>query len=267
MKRILFKIFLLCAVCICIFQATSSIFLMANLIKANASSFQYARITSANAKLYKTATENNNISNVICYLEETYFVEVLLNFNTEFYKVAYKDCVGYALKSNLELVKGEPKTPFPTSKITTINSKCYLRSSPEVTSTNSNTICVIPANCNKLNYIGKALGDEVVDYKGTTWYFVEYLGNFGYVYNNYVANVSTIYQNFENLEPLNVVNKIINPLSTPKCAILIIIISLPCLFILVLLYTKPKLKQSRIKESKAKIQRSIKVKKQEEENL
>ena len=213
-----------------------------NLENANANSIQYARITSSNARLYKTATENNNISNVICYLEETYFVEVLLNFNVDFYKVSYNNIVGYTLKSNLELVNGKPKTPFPNSTLKTIDSKCYLRSTPEVTSTNSNALCVIPANCSKIKYIGKMIGAEAVDYKGTTWYYVEYLETKGYIYNNYVANLSTIYQNLENLEPLKVLNEITNPLSTPKCAILIAIISSPCLLIILMLYIKPKVK-------------------------
>lgn len=222
------------------------LFFNKNSITISASSMQYARITSSNARLYKTATENNNISNVICYLEETYFVEVLLNFNIDFYKVSYNGEIGYVLKSNLELVEGTPKTPFPISTITTSNSRCYLRSSPEVHTSNSNALCVIPANCNKIKYIGKAIGTEAVDYKGTTWFYVEYLETKGYVYNNYVANVSSIYQNLENLQPLNAIKEIINPLSTPKCAIIIAIISAPCIFILILLYKKPKLKTQKL---------------------
>ncbi len=222
------------------------LFSNANSISTHASSMQYARITSSNARLYKTATENNNISNVICYLEETYFVEVLLNFNIDFYKVSYNGEIGYALKSNLELVEGTPKTPFPISTITTTNSRCYLRSSPEVQPSNLNTLCVIPSNCNKIKYIGKAFGTEAVDYKGTTWYYVEYLETKGYIYNNYIANISSIYQNLENLQPLSTVKEIINPLSTPKCAIIIAIISAPCLFILILLYKKPAIKTPKL---------------------
>ena len=215
-------------------------YLFSNSITANASSsLQYARITSSNARLYKTANENNNISNVICYLEETYFVEVLLNFNINFYKVSYNGEIGYALKTNLELVEGTPKSPFPISTITTCNSRCYLRSSPEIVPSNSNALCVIPANCNKIKYIGKALGTEAVDYKGTTWFYVEYLETKGYVYSNYIANYSSIYKNIETLQPLSSVKEIINPLSTPKCAIIIAIISAPCLFIIILLYKKP----------------------------
>lgn len=233
MKRIFISIYAFC-IAISFFLQTQNSYI------ANANSLQYARITSSNARLYKTATENNNISNVICYLDETYFVEVLLNFNIDFYKVSYNGVVGYALKSNLALVNGKPKTPFPISFLTTVNSRCYLRSSPEVSLSNSNTLCVLPANCSKIKYIGKMVGDEVVDYKGSTWYYVEYLETKGYVYNNYVANLSTIYQNLENLEPLKVINPVINPLSTPKCAVLIGIISIPCLFIIILLYVKPK---------------------------
>lgn len=203
---------------------------------------QFARIKSNNARLYANAEENNNISNTICYLEPTYFVEISLDFNDSFYKVIYNNTSGYVLKSAIELVNGTPNSPYPKANITSINSKCYLRSSPMVSNNNSNTIAIIPPNCSKINYIGKMQGNEVVDYKGTLWYYVEYLGEYGYIYNNYVANISLIPQNLEELEPLSIRDEILNPLSNSSCVLIITLILIPTLFIIIMLYKKPKVK-------------------------
>ena len=58
----------------------------------------YAQILHAGCYLYKTPIENTNYANVYFMIENTYFVELLSDYNDEFYKAKYMDIIGYVKK-------------------------------------------------------------------------------------------------------------------------------------------------------------------------
>ena len=197
----------------------------------------FARITSNHAYLYMSA-KNTIENNVLCFLEDTYFVEITLNYNEEFYKVIYNGISGYAKKNDVILVSGTPKNPYPSCKIKTINNKCYLRRTPKVN--DENIVTVIPENCQDLNYIGKVYGEEAIDYQGGLWYLVSYFGVQGYIYSKYIASISSIAINSENINELESISTLNpTPLSNIECAIIVVILTIPILFIVIMMYRKP----------------------------
>lgn len=215
----------------------------------------YARINKNNQYLYKTPSSVETYDNIICFLENTYFVEILNKFDS-FYQVNYNNLIGYVKFSSVSLVLTAPQSPYPTANIKTVESNCNLRSTPEVLNKPSNTLTIIPANSTNIIYYGKIYGDEAIDFSGNTWYYVNYMGVSGYVYSSYIKNISSIYPNIEEINYINSLSTDIeiNPLSNPSCVIIIILISLPALFIVYFLYKSPKVKIKKKNSQKTKFE-------------
>lgn len=209
----------------------------------------FARIIDDSTYLYKTASTDNSIKNIICAMENTYYVEILLTYDEDFYKVNYNGISGFVLRKNVKKVSGIPENPYPHDvDMLTINNNVYLRSTPEKTDTNNLTI--IPSNTTKLKYIGKVYGEQVDDFRQNIWYFVEYEGIFGYIYGEYLKSVSSVHPNIEQLSYLNNsdFDDVINPLSDGTCAIIITLLLLPTLIIIFLIYKKPTKRKEKFKE-------------------
>lgn len=209
----------------------------------------YARIIDNRTYLYKTASTDEDIKNIICIMENTYYVEILLTYDENFYKVNYNGVSGFVLRKSVKKVDGIPDNPYPNNiEMLTINNNIYLRSTPE--KTDNNNLTIIPANSANLRYIGKVYGEQVDDFRQNIWYMVEYEGKFGYVYGEYFKSVSKIFPNIEQLSYLNNndFDDIINPLSDRNCALIILILLLPMLIMIFLIYKKPNIKRNRFKE-------------------
>ena len=208
----------------------------------------YAQVVSRGTYVYKTPEINNNIKNIICVAENTYYVEILSQFNERFYKVNYNGTSGYMLIDEVKKVKGTPETPYPSNiKLTTYGKNCYLRSTP---TKEDNTISIIPSNYNGLKFIGITYGEQLGDFDDNIWYLVEYLDVQGYIYNSYVSSINTIYPNTEQLSFLNNdFDVIANPLSNAQATTIIVCLSLPTLLIIYILYKKPKFKKSKTKKN------------------
>jgi len=209
----------------------------------------FARITDSKTYLYKTASTDDDIKNIICIMENTYYVEILLTYDEDFYKVNYNGVSGFVLRKSVKKVDGIPENPYPHDiDIVTINNNIYLRSAPE--KTENNHLSIIPSNSTALRYIGKVYGEQVDDFRQNTWYLVEYEGLFGYVYGEYLKTVSEVFPNVEQLSYLNTndFDDIINPLSDGTCAIIILILLLPTLIMIFLIYKKPSKKKEKFKE-------------------
>ena len=81
----------------------------------------YARITAPLAHLYHRASIEIE-DNVICNLEQTYFVEITLDYDADFYKVLYNGIAGYVLKKDTKTLKGTFATVDITSQKLTLYS-------------------------------------------------------------------------------------------------------------------------------------------------
>lgn len=207
-------------------------------------SSKFARIMETTT-LYKSPTINEDISNIYCLAEKTYFVEILSEFE-DVYEVNYNDTIGYVKKNDVKEITNTPSTPYPYNIKLSLNSPCNLRRTP-TTKSNTNNI-IAPLNQDETNFIfiGRVFADEAIDFGGSAWYLVKYNGEYGYIYNKYVKSISPIYDNTENVSFVEKQsNNIKNPITSTPAIIIVILLLIPCLFILIILYLprKPKTKK------------------------
>lgn len=221
-----------------------------NIDTVNAESNSYAQIISDNAYLYRNATNNPDISNIWCEIEQSYFVEIITDYNDNFFKVNYNSVIGFVNKSDVKEIINTPKAPFPSNINVNINSNsgCYMRSLPISKTTTNNIINTLDKGTNNLLFVGFTYGDECVDLKGTLWYLVKYNNDIGYIYSDFVQSKVTLYPNIEEVSYLNnnISSTMLNPLSNTNTLIIVITILIPCIFILILLFI-PKTKFKKVK--------------------
>ena len=213
---------------------------------------QYARIEKP-TNIYRSSTISNTFENIYCIGEESYFVEIIQEIN-DMYKVNYNNITGFVKKEDVKGITNSPSTPYPYNIKLNIGSNCNLRSTPTTATNTNNIISTIYANTTDIIFIGRASGEEAIDFGGKTWYYVCYQNNYGYIYNNYVSSITPIYPSKENFtyytaEPTN----IINPITHAPSIIIIIILTLPLLGTLLLLYLPKKVKLSTSKKTKKHI--------------
>ncbi|MBQ7880772.1 MAG: hypothetical protein IJ358_02910 [Clostridia bacterium] len=169
----------------------------------NAESVAYAQILQAGCYLYKTPTDNTNYSNTFFMLENSYFVQLLSDYNDEFYKAKYIDTIGYVKKSQVQCVQGVPKTPF----LNTVSFRVYNNTSrsmydkPFANSNNPTLKVYLPLYCEDLIYYGKIYGESVIEERTNIWYYCKYTvtNECGYVYSDSCDKMDSIVINTEKL--------------------------------------------------------------------
>lgn len=193
--------------------------------------------------LYKTSTDNENISNIYCMIEKGYFVQIL-NEENNYYSVYYNGINGFVKKNDVKEIINTPNTPYPSNIQIIIGSDCNLRSSPTTNSNTNNIIATIKKDESNINFIGRIFSQEVIDFGGTVWYLIEYDGKTGYIYNKYVKSITPIYENNEKANYKNSINSSSeNPLTQTPSLIIVLILFLPSIFLIFLLYLPRKLKK------------------------
>lgn len=212
-------------------------------------SAKYARIENV-CNLYSNSSDN---SQVICIAEKTYFVQIL-NEIDNMYKVNYNGVSGYVNKNDVKEITSTPSTPYPQNIKLKIGSNCNFRSSPTAKSNTNNVLSTISAGETNIEFIGRIFADEAIDFGGNTWYYVKYLGDYGYIYNQYVQSITPIYENTESFSYIQEThNDIQNPITHTPSLMLIIIMFIPLLIILLILYLPRKFKQKQKKQKEIKI--------------
>lgn len=143
--------------------------------KANASAYTtyiYAQVKSDDTYLYKTPS-NATVQNAYFALPNTYFVMLLSNYNDYFYKVQYRDLVGFVLKQKVFPIKEKPTTPY----LQNITFRVYSSDGTKVYSSPFNTKDITPTTSvqvfETLNYYGYILGDELIQNRGLVWYYAK----------------------------------------------------------------------------------------------
>ena len=140
-------------------------------------------------------------------LENSYFVELLSDYNEEFYKAKYLDVIGYVKKSQVQCVQGAPKNPY----LSNVSFRVYNNTSRGMydkpyTNTNNPTLKVyLPLYCNDLIYYGKIYGESAIEERTNIWYYCKYTvtGTCGYVYSDSCDKMDTIVPNSEKLPYIN----------------------------------------------------------------
>lgn len=204
----------------------------------SSSSSLFGRVVTNNAMLLKTPTKVEDSLNCYFLLEETYFVIVLNEENNDFYYVSYQDVKGYVKKNDIQLVNEQISFPYLTNITFDIIKPCFLSNTPK-NNTSSQIISLTPQT--NIVFYGKIYGDEIYKNSGNLWYYskIQNGENFitGYIHSSYTNNLSPITQNtivttkfISSGQTTNLLN-----LNLTSQTTLIIVVSLPILFILFLL--------------------------------
>lgn len=215
-----------------IFQNTNSIIYLS-------ADTKFARIETT-TQIYKSTSNSDKLENIYCLAEESYFVEIIGDYE-DYFRINYNGINGYVKKIDVKEITNTPYTPYPKNIKIIIENTCNLRSSPTTKADTNNIISVIKSNETELTFIGRTLGEEAIDFGGSTWYYVNYQGNHGYVYNKYVKSITPIYQNNEEFtykKPS--INKIENPITHTPSLLIIILLLIPFIGMLVILYLPSK---------------------------
>jgi hypothetical protein len=171
--------------------------------EVKADNVAYAQILQAGCYLYKTPSDNTNYTNVHFILEQTYFVQLLSEYDETFYKAKYIDVIGYVKRSQVQCVQGSPKNPF----LNNISFRVYSNSSrsmydkPFANSNNPTLKTYLPLYCQDLIYYGKIYGESVIDERTNVWYYCKYTvtNECGYLYSDSCDKMTPIIPNTEKL--------------------------------------------------------------------
>lgn len=158
--------------------------------------YTYARAETSGVYLYKSANSLDS-SNILFEIPETYFVGLLSNYNSQFYKVMYRDLTGFVLKSSVTPVKETPEKPYLENITFRVFSPGGTDLVANPTSKSPTVITTVEQNTT-LNYYGKSIGQENISGRGSTWYFgTTTTGERGYIYKGLADQLSHIPLNSE----------------------------------------------------------------------
>ncbi len=159
-------------------------------------SYTYARAETSGVYLYKSPSSLDP-SNILFEIPETYFVGLLSNYDSKFYKVMYRDLTGFVLKSSVTPVKETPETPYLENITFRVFSPGGTDLVANPTSKSPTVITTVEQNTT-LNYYGKTVGQENISGRGSTWYFgTTTTGERGYIYKGLADQLSHIPLNSE----------------------------------------------------------------------
>ena len=162
----------------------------------------FARIVKDDVKLYKTAVDAEDFSNVHFILPNTYFVELIDETANGFFKVNYLNFTGYVKKECVQTIVGTPATPY----LNNISFRVYseqsrdLRSEPTTASGSLSQVAYIPLLNRNLTYYGTIIGEQLIDGRTNIWYYCKYSADqdyYGYVYSDFCDELTEIMPNLE----------------------------------------------------------------------
>ena len=267
MKKYNLVLILIFLICVLYFPQNTKVF---------AENIFYARVLSTNIYLYSTPTETETSSTQMFMIPITYFVRLLGEENSLFYRAEYNGIFGYIKKTEVSCINQTPKNPYANNisfRVFT-PSGANLRSSPNETGGITNLVTTIPFMCTNLEYYGQIQGEEAISYKGNVWYYCKYVRDnqefFGYVYSPLCDLLTNIPQNtevfeyitpnFDKVDKTDAQETNYLSISTPWQVVIIVAICLPCIFIIYFLFKPTKIAmqtspKKRVKKDKKKISR------------
>ena len=221
----------------------------------------FYKIVNSNTSFFRTP---DNIDDIYFILPPTYFVKFLADYNDEILNVGYLDFVGFVQKSDVVRVYSTPKTPYLVDTVFSPQpiANLVIRALP---STQSNFVGTIPYNAKDITYFGAIEGEEANHTLGNVWYFCRYTSPeqgtlTGYVYAALTQNLSQIAPNDEIVEtnpamPVSGEISISPELQSSSNLIFILLITIPAIFILVLIFRshnrRPKVLKNRLKSMRS----------------
>lgn len=232
------------------------------------SKVQYAKIIGSNVKLYRSTSGSEDISNIFFVIPKSYYVILQPCEDEGYYSAIYIDEEGFVKKNEVQCVKGVPSRPFADNISFRVFSYggADLRSSP-IQSDGTSYITSIQFLETNLIYYGGLDGEQFVSHRSSEWYYTKYFKNGkhekGYVYSVFCDLLTEIPENTEMLEYIDeaifeiketggngLPNSELSSLPSLTQVIIIIAVSLPCIFIIYLLFRPTKI-TSKVMESAA----------------
>ncbi|MBR4270593.1 MAG: hypothetical protein IKQ31_02835 [Clostridia bacterium] len=243
------KMFSLCIMIISFLWVTN---FNVSLTYASLPESQYYQITSNNAIFYRTQKLDDLEAYFI--LPSTYFVKLNYEVDDNTLAVSYLDINGFVKKENVTKVYSTPSTPYLNNVSFSPNAvaNLVLRSTP---STQGKYLGTIPFSASLITYLGSIEGEKVYESLSNVWYFCRYTSIeqgtvTGYVYAPLTCNLSAILPNTEEVAYSPIVPSnadiILSPeLQSTSNLILIILLTIPALFIIYLILKSNKNKRNR----------------------
>ena len=188
-------------VLLCVFSILINYFQPIPYVKAESSC--YAQIVQNGCYLYRNPSDNSNYTNIYFMIENTYFVELLSDYDENFYKAKYMDIIGYVKKNQVQCVQGTPRNPFLENISFRVfgNISREMYDKPYYHTNNPSLKIYLPLYCEDLIYYGIIYGESAVEERTNIWYYCKYTvtNEYGYVYSDSCDKMSTIIKNTEKL--------------------------------------------------------------------
>lgn len=228
-------------------------------------SYVYARAENDGAYLYKTPSVVQE-DNIYFEIPKSYFVLLISNFTTDFYKAQYRDIVGYVLKNTVSPVKEKPQTPYLTDITFRVFSSDGLEMLSSPFPSKYKAVVKTVELYKSIDYYGICYGDEYVDGRGNIWYYCKD-GESGYLYKGLCDNLGPIPLNMESTTTIE------NPfedgdndylyslidLSIEMKILLVILVCAPSLLLVYMLFKPFKIKKNMAKSKQKHIKNKRKT--------
>lgn len=187
---------------------------------AHATNYPYAQVLQSGCYLFKTPLDNTNYSNTYFMLEPSYFVQLLSEYNSDFFKVKYMDIWGYVKKNQVQCVQGTPSNPYLDNvKFRVFGTMSRSLNDKPFLNTNSPMLKeYLPLYCDDLIYYGKIYGESAVEERTNIWYYCKYTvtGETGYVYSDSCDKMTEIVKNTEKLAYVSSPQWTTSPVPSPQ---------------------------------------------------
>ncbi len=219
----------------------------------------YYQIVSDNALLYRSQKLLETDAYFI--LPPTYFVRLNYEVDDTTIAVCYLDFEGFVKRTDVKKVYSIPQKPYLENVNFEPNSVANLviRSRPN---TQSDYLGVIPFSATDITYYGTILGETVYNELSSEWYYCRYSSPeqgiiTGYVYAPLTSDLSPILPNtevvaLEPIQPTNAELTLSPELQSPSNIVLIVLLTIPALFIIYLMLKSNKNKHTKSLRSKFK---------------
>ena len=127
--------------------------------------------------------------NVFFILQPSYFVELIEDSNTAFYKAKYIDIEGYVKKNEVQVVAYPPQKPYADNINFRVfnNSSQIMRTIPTSSGGSSTQVCYLPLFTQDVVFYGKIFGESAIPERTNIWYYCKYTldkAYYGYIYSD-----------------------------------------------------------------------------------
>lgn len=235
--------------------------------KSNYTNYYYAKVESEKTYLYKS-TLSLGLENAYFEIPNSYFVLLISNIDNLFYKVQYRDVVGFVLKEDVTPISETPTTPYLENISFRVFSSDGINLFATPTNENSQVLTQVEL-LKDIDYYGLLQGQELIENRGNDWIYCKYTSEnntyYGYLYKGLCDDISPITLNTETFTPIenpfedndnSYMYSLLNLSSFAKI-IIILLLLVPCIFIVFLMFKPFEIEKNKLKNKLTKTKPSL----------